>query len=177
MNANLRNKMDFSDILYYIVLIAIGIFGSIGSKKSKKKAEDAARSKRRQPPARGVVPPMQEEAPKEEEWIEEPKQEPDVIATLDEIFKALREGRPLNTPPTEPTPAPVVTETPQPQVAITTPVSTVVDEGIRVTANDVSKDEINDKNIYDSEGQGTFSASDVDWQQAVITSEILTRKY
>ena len=108
---------------------------------------------------------------------QKPEQEPDVIATLDEIFKALREGRPLNTPPTEPTPAPVVTETPQPQVAITTPVSTVVDEGIRVTANDVSKDEINDKNIYDSEGQGTFSASDVDWQQAVITSEILTRKY
>ena len=159
--------MDYLDIILYIVFAIIGIFSSINSTKFKKQAE-----KKQKPspiPSRREAPlPMEEEV--EEEYVSEYEPSVPEVVTLDDIFKALREGRPLETVRKE---APVVEPIPEAKPVV------LAEEGVSVTrGNNFAENEISDKGIYTDDDSGeAFSVESVDWRQAVITSEILNRKY
>jgi hypothetical protein len=162
--------MDFLDILIYIVFGAIGIFSSINNSKAKKQA--ASKRKEQPPVTREAVPTHADEVTKDEakEVVESPI--PEVMVSLDDIFKALREGRPLEVgrrkpPVAKPAPIEKVTKESKP-----------IEEGISVTRNnDLIKNEISDKGIYDDDNEVALDVDRIDWRQAVITSEILNRKY
>ena len=181
--------MDFSDIIFYIVLFIIGIISTSIQNNAKKKAEEIERRKQQSgagntdstgQPTDVYATPDDKYYTEEDDDFEEavPHKSGDVVVTLDDIFRALRQGTPLT-----PTPAPVQARPMQPTTAPTqpsTPSHTVeprgmIEEGISVTKNDISNSEISDKNIYDE--TSTFDLKNIDWKQAVITSEILKRKY
>lgn len=170
--------MDLSDIIY-IICLALGIFLPILQNKEKKKAqEEAARKQKQQTANEEYTPSPQDlyaEDLDEEPYDELPEKQPVVITSLDDIFKALREGKPLVSP------------TPQPRQAVEEPVAAATQknrpynlpqEGIRSTANTLAENEISDNGIYEEEPNGTiFDKDAVDWRQAVVASEILNRKY
>lgn len=180
--------MDFSDIIFYIVLFIIGIISTSIQNNAKKKAEEIERRKQQSgagntdstgQPTDVYATPDDEYYTEDDDFEEAvPHKSGDVVVTLDDIFRALRQGTPLT-----PTPAPVQARPMQPTTAPTqpsTPSHTVeprgmIEEGISVTKNDISNSEISDKNIYDE--TSTFDLKNIDWKQAVITSEILKRKY
>ncbi|MBR5843880.1 MAG: hypothetical protein IKY75_04780 [Bacteroidaceae bacterium] len=151
--------MDYLDIILYIVFAIIGIFSSINSTKAKKRAENK----------RKTVPVPAQAVVEEDDEAEYDQPVPEVVS-LDDIFRALREGRPLETVRKETL---VEEHTPIQQPVVP------IEEGIRVTRDeDFAQNEISDRGIYtDDESVEAFSVENVDWRQAVITSEILNRKY
>lgn len=158
--------MDFLDILIYIVFGAIGIFSSINNSKAKKRAENKQKT---QPKPGNSVTPVEDVV---EEDVADYEQPTPVEVSLDDIFKALREGRPLEVGRKK---KPVVKPAP---VETVTKVSKPIEEGISVTRNnDLIKNEISDKGIYDEDNEAAIDVERIDWRQAVITSEILNRKY
>lgn len=175
--------MDFSDILFYIVLGAIGIFSSFSQKAAQKKAKEIEHRKAQQRTAveekqasEATVSPVDDreeyyEEESDESWNEETPQE---LPTLEEIFRALREGRSIE----KPTPTPVVTPVVEaPQVEAVVPTQPLYVEGERAV-NDITLGEITDEGIYqEDDNSNVFDSTRIDWRQAVITSEILTRKY
>ena len=181
--------MDFSDIIFYIVLSAIGILSSIIPKKAKKTpiekpqrpvlGEDGSfDNKNTFDPTWGENDEKEESgridtAPNTRDKAETSRQQPGEV-TLDEIFRALRENRPLQ-------PVPVV----KPQVKVVEPQPTPVvkpvilhnKEGERATA-DIATEENQESRIYNEYEPGyEMDFNNIDWRQAVITSEILQRKY
>lgn len=159
--------MDYLDIILYIVFAIIGIFSSINSTRVKKQAE---KRRQTQPTAGREVASVPTEVVTVEDDMAEYDQSESEEISLDDIFRALREGRPLEEVRKS---APIVE--PQP---VLTPVLPV-EEGVRVTHNDdFAQNEISDRGVYTDDDSGeVFSAENVDWRQAVITSEILNRKY
>ncbi len=191
MNAKLQIKMDLSDIIFYIVFAIIGIFSTVAQNKGKKKSE-------KQPHPRHEINPQDESniPLPEVEYTEYDNMEDDLIEgdtdepieerqhtspeyTLEEIFRALREGTPL-TPKerVEPVTEEKVTQHSDENQSSTPQLTThTYIEGERAIT-DISGDEISDNNIYNnSNTESLFNTQEVDWKQAVITSEILTRKY
>lgn len=159
--------MDYLDIILYIVFAIIGIFSSINSSRVKKQTE---KRRQTQPAAgRGEVSAPAEVVAPEDDMVEYDQPTSEEMS-LDDIFKALREGIPLEkVRKVEP-----VVE-PQPVLSPIEP----VEEGMRVTPNEnFVNDEISDRGVYTEDDRSeVFSAENVDWRQAVITSEILNRKY
>lgn len=181
--------MDFSDIIFYIVLGAIGILSSIKPQKAKKTPTKApqkpATSEDKPDKDKNIFETFFEEIEKKEEEDafeplfgnkediekQESKPQQDAIPTLDDIFRALREKRPL-----QPTPAvkpkEVVAE-PQPTPVVKQQIK--ADE-VKPTMPDIASEEIQDSNFtYDYNNE--IDLDNIDWRQAVITSEILQRKY
>ena len=181
--------MDFSDIIFYIVLSAIGIFSSIIPKKAKKRPTET--------PQRPVLtedrpydnkntfgPTPKDDAEDEEsdgietafdtlERDESGRQQQGEV-TLDEIFRALRENRPLQPTPVAKPSVKVVEPQPTPVVK---PVILHNKEGERATA-DIVTEENQESRIYNEyESNDAIDFDNIDWRQAVITSEILQRKY
>ena len=178
MNAKLRIKMEFSDIITVIVLGVISILTSIIQSKAKgketpkpvRKAPQSTKSDDEVPETRYIVPETEEESFAPEE---EPEEE---FTSLEEIFRALREGR---EPELQPRPRTVVEEVPiiEHHEVEEPPKTHQFVEGERAT-NEISTGEISDEAIYDGEETSEqYDMSRVDWQQAVVTSEILNRKY
>ena len=186
MNAKLQIKMDFSDIIFYIVFAIIGIFSTVAQNKGKKKTETA----RRPMPENKTYDESNQPSPyaeyTEKETIEQDdsaidnSDENTPIHSLEDIFRALREGTPLVIEKTPQKPFEdkssydTINEqnntTPQP----TTPTFVEGESAI----NDISGNEISDNTIYDGvNSDENFNPQTIDWQQAVITSEILNRKY
>lgn len=172
MSAKIRIKMDFSDIIFYIVLSAIGILSSTVSQKTKKKAEEAKQRKVQQSSGRGVEPVPMEVVPETTPAKETDYSTPDVLVSLDDIFKALREQVPLESVIVQET-------TPEEEIVIEEPTPEPAEEAVRVTfESDLTQNEISDSEINtDEERNVTFAIENVDWRQAVIASEILNRKY
>ena len=159
--------MDYLDIILYIVFAIIGIFSSINSTQFKKRAEN----KRKTAPMQGRgVEPVPVSVVDEENDEAEYDQPVSEEVSLDDIFRALREGRSLEEVRK---PAPVIE--PQP---VSIP-DVTVEEGVRVTHDeDFAQNEISDRGVYTEDDRSeVISAENVDWRQAVITSEILNRKY
>ncbi len=170
--------MDISDILYYIVIGGIAIFGYISQQRAKSKAEEMERRKREQAAAQEVEMIQGEDSRYEDDEadviVEQPEASP--VPSLEDIFKALRERSPL--PEVKPRPVePVVVE--QPRQVVSMPSMLPSQEGMRVTAGDIASSAIDDKNIYnDAENSGASGVvKSIDWRQAVIATEILNRKY
>ena len=162
--------MDYLDFLFYIVLGVIGIFSSINTSKAKKQATD---NRKVQSPARQEAKPAPAEDMAEDDTMPEIESTiPEVSVSLDDIFKALRERRPLEIGRKK-------TPTVQPQPVITEPKTTpTIEEGISVTRNkDLTKDEISDRGVYEEDNEVALNMENIDWRQAVITSEILNKKY
>ena len=160
--------MDYLDIILYIVFAIIGIFSSINSTKVKKQAEK--RQKTVPVPSRPEAPmPIDEED--EEACVSEYESSTPDVVTLDDIFKALREGIPLDAVRKE---TPIVEPEPKDDAP-----AEHAEEGVSVTqGNNFTENEISDNGIYTDQDSGeAFSVEGVDWRQAVITSEILNRKY
>lgn len=182
MNANLQIKMDLSDIIFYIVFAIIGIFSTVAQNKGKKKTEKATHPK----PENNTQDESNMPSPyieyTEQESLDNTMDEEDEVSpehTLEEIFRALREGTPLVTKKTsQTTTTPVISEISQDKTTMTPTTSTpTFIEGERAI-NDISGNEISDHNIYDNESSlEHFNPETTDWRQAVITSEILSRKY
>ena len=146
--------------------------GSFITDRKKKLAQKKPGSTQQQY-GNGTDPRPTEVVTEDDEMYDAEETMPEDTVTLDEIFRALREGRPLETvrrerPQVEPAP---ITEIPQP--------STPIEEGISVTRNSyMVQDEISDKGIYNQDDNDTaFAIENVDWRQAVITNEILNKKY
>lgn len=195
MNANLQIKMDLSDIIFYIVFAIVGILGSTIQNKGKKKAAKTPqkREENNTTDERNIPSPQEEyieentfDDDMEDDYIDDEIEEVEprsVEHTLDEIFRALREGTPL-TPNTPSQPLPqeneIVTQQ-QESAEFTQPPIMINNEGEPAILH-ISGDEISDSNIYsdmdNNDADDTrFNPQEVDWRQAVITHEILTRKY
>ena len=165
--------MDYLDIIIYIVFAAIGIFSSLGTQKRKKQTVN---KQSQAPQARGNdthhVPV--EVMPDQDDMYEVEESTAKEVVTLDDIFRALREGRPLESIHREE----VITE-PTPEEEIEQPAVVAYEEGISVTRNkDVVQDEISDEGIYNPDDNDmAFAIENIDWRQAVITNEILNKKY
>ena len=163
--------MDLSDILFYIVIGAIGIFSYVSQRKAKKQAEEIERRKRQQPAQRcagefDIYPKYrkidgEEYAEKNTDLrpMDGTQQEP----MLDDIFRALRERRPISPVQKQKVkqPAPFLMQ----------------EEGKRAISEDLTKQSITDENIYNAEHSESENASGIDWRQAIISAEILNRKY
>lgn len=170
--------MDLSDIIY-IICLAFGVLGSVFQYKEKKKAAQNEQRKQQASPADEEYIPSPQDVyadNDEEEYYEE---QPREIATLDDIFRALREGRPLaqvvapEPPAVERTPVePFIEQRPDETVTST------IKPTIQPVQGEITNDEISDNGIYTDDTASTlFDREGIDWQQAVVTSEILNRKY
>lgn len=192
MNANLQIKMDLSDIIFYIVFAIIGIFSTAAQNKGKKKSEKKPQPRHEintQDESNTPLPEVEytEYSSEDNELLETVEKEipteetthTPAEYTLEEIFQALREGTPLKPKKkVEPIEVEISTTTSQENQSPTPqPVTPTYIEGERAIS-DISGNEITDDNIYDnSQAESRFNTQEVDWKQAVITSEILTRKY
>lgn len=179
MNAKLQIKMDLSDILFYIVIGGISIFSYISQQKAKKQAEEIERKGTLQPDDvqdKSVYGDLSEDEDDENEVLQT-----EVVIenpTLDDIFRALREKRPLT--PIQPRMVKVEPQTPQPVAAKPAAVEVNINEliekeGRRSTTDDVTRTAISDKEVYDNDT--AVDLTDIDWRKAVIAAEILNRKY
>lgn len=173
--------MDLSDIIY-IICLALGIFLPLLQRKEKEKATKKQQGKPTPHPVNEEYTSPQQDmyADNEEDeyYDEQPDEQPVVITSLDDIFRALREGKPLAPP--KPQTVPAVKEEPidvVPQKVASTPFGNLPQEGIRSTTN-IIENEISDNGIYTDETEtAVFNKETVDWRQAVVASEILNRKY
>lgn len=163
--------MDLSDILFYIVIGAIGIFSYISQQKAKKQAEEIERRKQQQSAQDNVQEISILHEKDYEKHTTENQQEP----TLDDIFRALRERRPI----------PVAQKQKEISLTTSTSVDPVVkpiinlpqEEGQRAISEELTRHAITDENIYDNDLPEQENTQEIDWRQAVISAEILNRKY
>ncbi len=194
--------MDLIDIIIYIVLCFFGFVSTFITKKKPQATQNTPPPHQENGDINEDGPPYSyeiedEEAGYEDILIEEPRsltEEPAATQpaqpasssmpplTLDEIFRALREGR----PPTPPQPAPATqpVTAPRPQVVATTtePIQPITPRQEMKKPSEITKkteieNEISDTGVYDEEAAPAFDIEQVNWQQAIITQEILSRKY
>lgn len=184
--------MDLSDIIFYIVFAIIGIFSTAAQNKGKKKSEKKPQPRHEintQDESNTPLPEVEytEYSSEDNELLETVEKEipteetthTPAEYTLEEIFQALREGTPLKPKKkVEPIEVEISTTASQENQSPTSqPFTPTYIEGERAIS-DISGNEITDDNIYDnSQAESRFNTQEVDWKQAVITSEILTRKY
>ena len=166
--------MDLQDILFYIVIGFIGIISYLSQRKAKKQAEEIERRRRQQPePMPEDVPamPYPDETPSTTPRYEESA--PQEELTLDEIFKALRERKPLTTTrQTQPaaTTSRPVTPLQAPTTSEKAPVEENMVHSIKQDTEPITTQTIN----TEKHNQKRLS---INWREAFIASEILNRKY
>ena len=174
--------MDLSDIIY-IICLALGIFAPIFQSRAKKKALEKTQRKPQSHPADEEYMPSPQDVyadnADEEYYDELPEEQPQVMTSLDDIFRALREGRPLVQAQVE---QPIVIEKKLPDVlpheSLKRESTKLPEEGIKATTTSIMQDEISDSGVYADEPDAiAFDSENIDWRQAVVTSEILNRKY
>lgn len=174
--------MDLSDIIY-IICLALGIFAPIFQQREKKKSLEKEQRKQQSHPADEEYMPSPQDVfadNDEDEYYDElPEEQPQVITSLDDIFRALREGRQLMQPSVAK--KPLAEEEPL-EVVEKKEVKSIDDmpqEGVSVTTVDaIMQNEISDNDIYATDsGEFVFDKETVDWRQAVVANEILNRKY
>lgn len=176
--------MDFIDIIFYIVLAVIGIFSTFIQKKAEKKAKEIEKQQRPNSDAGDANAPApfdiwgdDDEVGRESEMEKAEGEEREL--SLDDIFEMLRKGTPSEpeqkpVPPQrvpEPQPAPRVIEQPRARMVPVTPAAPIS----KVSA--LAQSEISDIGVYDENEAVAFDIDNVDWRQAIITNEILNRKY
>lgn len=177
--------MDLSDIIY-IICLALGIFGSIGQYKDKKKANQKEQRKQQQQSVDEDCTSSSRDvfADDEDEYYDEDTStESQAVPSLDDIFRALREGRPLEKP--APKPIPLTTPLPSPYIVPgvedkdSHAASHILpEEGIKAVSSEMTSNEISDSGVYDDETDvAVYDRENIDWRQAVVTNEILNRKY
>ena len=169
--------MDLQDILFYIVIGFVGIISYLSQRKAKKQAEEIERRRRQQ----------QETAAEDTLVIDYREDNPPVFTqhkeetgelSLDEIFKALRERKPL--PASKPlrpqaqglietAPPTIPTQTTKPSVTIQETIAKV-SQPEQVSSNGTNIQPINTE-------KHTNGYKSINWREAFIASEILNRKY
>lgn len=182
--------MDLSDILFYIVIGAIGIFSFASQRKAQKQAEEIKRRKQQQSAQHEepnvLIYDTQEYNTTHEKDYEKHQSpaETQQELSLEEIFKALRERRTIPVPQEKPTSQvssttekPVAKTQPTPVVKTKPIISTPQEEGQRAISDELAQHAITDENIYNNELHDNEGTTCIDWRQAIIFSEILNRKY
>lgn len=170
--------MDLQDILFYIVIGFVGIISYLSQRKAKKQAEEIERRRRQQQETtsgdtlvtdhREVEPPVtthQEAMPQEE-------------LSLDEIFKALRERKPLPAKPVKPQIQEISgTAPPTPPIQTVKPSATVQ---VRAQVRGSKPEQASSKEtntMPTNTEKHTYGHKSINWREAFIASEILNRKY
>lgn len=154
--------MDNSEIIIFIVVFVVAIINAFGkatrSKKASRKPQTAVRPEIRKP-----APEMETAGREPEQWIPTLS---DLLGGLTQQVAAKPADRqePVVEKKTMVTSSPAVQELPE--------------EGVSVFGTS-QEDEIDDSSVYqDRESDSPDEETDaIDWRQAVITTEILNRKY
>lgn len=146
--------MDNSEIIIFIVVFVIAIINAFGKATRSKKAS--------RKPQTAVRPELETAEREPEQWIPTLS---DLLGGLTQVAaKPADRQKPVVEKKTVVTSSPAVQELPE--------------EGVSVFGTS-HEDEIDDSSVYqDRESDSPDEETDaIDWRQAVITTEILNRKY
>lgn len=174
--------MDLQDILFYIVIGFVGLISYLSQRNAKKQAEEIERRRRQQQETASQENPVTSHG---EEYPSATLPQETVMPreeyTLDEIFKALRERKPL--PPSKPQKPqmPEISAAPAPASLLQTaappvPAPQKTENKHFSTEQAPPKKRIAQPVDTDSE-KHTLGHKSINWREAFIASEILNRKY